>query len=83
MEAAPGVGSRPPEREPEAEGLVLRPAALGMTSPRVIEPRTPPPDVFEASSCPTAAVLDLDFLGLALILVGPGLPPDDDEGEVR
>lgn len=85
MEAAPGVGGRPPEPEPEAEGLVLRAAVLGMASPRAFEPRTRPPDVFEASSRPAAATLglDLDFFGLALIFVEPGLPTDDDEGEVR
>lgn len=85
LEAAPGVGGRPPEPEPEAEGLVLRAAVLGIASPRVFEPRTPPPDVFEASSRPTTAALglDLDFFGFPLMLVEPGLPTDDDEGEAR
>jgi hypothetical protein len=84
LEAAPGVGGRPPEPEPEAEGLVLVAAVLGMISPPVFDPRTTPPDVFEASPCPTTATLvfDLDFFGLALMFVGPGLPGDDDAGEV-
>lgn len=41
----------------------------------------------DASSCPTAATLDLDFdffEALMFVGLGPGLPTtDDDEGELR
>jgi hypothetical protein len=82
LEAAPGVGSRPP-----AEGLVLLAAVLVMGSPRAFEPRRGRGDVFEASSCPTTAGFDLDldfaFFGFELMFVEPCLPTDDDEEEVR
>ena len=63
---------------------------LGLTSPRAFEPRSPAGEVFEASSCPTTAGLDLDldldfFVGALIFVVEPepGLPTEDDEGEVR
>ena len=84
LEAAPGVGGRPP-----AEVFVLPTAVSVMSPPRAFECRRPRGDVFEASSRPTTAGLDVDFdfafFGFELIFVEPepGLPTDDDEEEVR